>query len=124
MKRVTVLAQRWKLGWDLQLVDGGATQVRTLDRAVQQVHDYLDTVDEDTNHDDWIIDIIPDLGSLIDEVEAAKDANMAAAKSTRAAAKQMRTVVGKLQREGLSVTDISVILGVSRGRVSQLTAAA
>jgi len=121
---VTVIAKRWKYGWDLRIVGGGATQVRTLDRAVQQVIDYLDTTYEDVDHSDWKIDVVPHLGSVIKDVKAAKKASKKAAKATKKAAKQVREVVAELRAQGISVTDAAAILGVSRARVSQLAQAA
>ncbi|MCL2489982.1 MAG: antitoxin HicB [Propionibacteriaceae bacterium] len=123
MDRVTVNARWWKVGWSLELVGGGATQVRTLDRAVQQVIDYLDTVDESTDHSDWEIDVVPLLGSMSRDIKIAKAASEAAAKASRQAAVQMRGLVGELRALGMSVTDMAVILGVSRARVSQLARA-
>ena len=47
---VTVTARRWSRGWELWNGDDCWTQVARLDRARQQVVDYLDTVDEDYIH--------------------------------------------------------------------------
>jgi len=123
MTTVTVMASRWKLGWDLELVGGGATQVRALGRAVQQVHDYLDSIEPEVNHDDWTIDIIPQIPRL-HEIRAAQAASAEAARATAAAAKRMRRVVKDLRRQGISGSDAAAILGVTRGRVSQLSRAA
>ena len=49
---VTITARRWSGGWELWSKDDCWTQVARLDRARQQVVDYLDTVDEDTDHSD------------------------------------------------------------------------
>jgi len=119
-QRVAVRTTSWKLGWELELDEDHHTQVRTLPQAVQQVHDYLDTMEPDVNHDDWEIDIQLDIGPVIDQVKAAKAASAAAAAATREAAQLMREAVWQLRHQGLSVTDIAWILGVSRGRVSQL----
>jgi DNA-directed RNA polymerase specialized sigma24 family protein len=119
-ERVSVVATRWELGWELELDTGGVTQVRALTRAVQQVRDYLDTVDPGQSHDDWQIDIVPDIGPVADDVKRAKAASQAAAAATVDAAKSMRRVVKALRSDGLSVADIACVLGVSKGRVSQL----
>ena len=57
---VTVTARRWSGGWEPWNGDDCWTQVARLDRARQQVVDYLDTVDEDTDHSDWTITVIPE----------------------------------------------------------------
>ena len=54
-EHVTVRATHWKLGWELELDGGGITQTRTLATAVQQVRDYLDTVDPLVDHSMWTI---------------------------------------------------------------------
>jgi DNA-directed RNA polymerase specialized sigma24 family protein len=120
-QQVTVTATRWKLGWELELDRGGVTQARTLDRAVQQVRDYLDTVDPDTVHDDWAIDVVPEIGPLYAEARRAKADADAAATATATAAKRMRRAVRDLRESGLSVSDTAAVLGLSRGRVSQLS---
>ncbi|WP_147681560.1 hypothetical protein [Actinomyces ruminicola] len=56
-------ATRWSGGWELEL-DDHHTQVAHLDRARQQVIDYLDTVDAATDHSSWEIDIVPEVDSL------------------------------------------------------------
>ena len=57
---VTVTATRWSGGWELEIDEDHHTQVARLDRARQQVVDYLDTIDEDTDHSDWTITVIPE----------------------------------------------------------------
>jgi len=120
MDDVTAIATRWALGWELTVGNIGATQVRTLATAEQQVRDYLDTVDPATDHVDWVIHVVPDLGSVIDEVRQAKTATDAAAKAQQDAARRMRDVAGKLRSQGLSLADTACVLGVSKARVSQL----
>jgi DNA-directed RNA polymerase specialized sigma subunit len=117
---VTVQANRWKLGWELILDDENATQVRVLSQAADQVRDYLDTVDPAVDHSDWSVTVVPNLGSLISEVREAQEATKAAAEAQVMAGEKLRSVVARMRKEGLSVTDTAAILGVSRGRVSQL----
>jgi len=119
--RVRVTATRWHLGWELELDGGGVTQARTLDKAEQQVRDYLDTVDPETAHDGWVIEVVPDVGPLYEEARQAKALADAAAAATVEASRRMRRAARELRQAGLSVTDAAVVLGVSRGRVSQLT---
>lgn len=120
MSTITVTATRWEHGWELEIGPDRHTQVVTLDKAAQQVRDYLDTESPDVNHDDWEIDLHVELGSLGDEVTAAREATAQAAAASRAAAQRTRRVVQRLRASGLSVTDSAAILGVSRGRISQL----
>lgn len=117
---IIITAHRWDGGWELHQDGEAITQVTTLDKAVNQVRDYLDTVEPDVDHSAWTVEVRADLGPLTDEVEAARAATEAATAAAVSAAKQSRDAVRHLRDAGLSVTDSAVILGVSRGRVSQL----
>ena len=118
---VTVTARRWSGGWELWNGDDCWTQVARLDRARQQVVDYLDTVDEDTDHSDWTITVVPEVASL-DRVHAARETAARARALQKEAATAWREAALALRAEGLSVADAATIMGVSRGRISQLTA--
>ena len=120
---VNVTATRWKLGWELELDRGGVTQVRTLANATQQILDYLDTVEPDVDHADCNITVIPAIGPALDAVREAKAATESAQVATKQAARQMREAARGLREQGLSVADTAAIMGLSRGRVSQLMAA-
>ncbi|PUB22240.1 sigma-70-like protein [Promicromonospora sp. AC04] len=116
----TVRAKRWKRGWELHIDDIGVTQVRTLATADRQVRDYLESLLEiDTTN--VTIDVVPELGDLAAHAAAARQATEAASVAQREAAARARAVVAELRDAGLSVADVAVVLGVSRGRVSQLT---
>lgn len=117
---ITVRATRWQHGWELEIDPDRHTQSATLADAVRQVRDYLDTSDEGTDHSDWEITIVPELGPLGGEVAAARESTATAAAASAAAAKRSRAAVRKLRQAGYSVTDSAAILGVSRGRISQL----
>lgn len=119
---VTITAKRWRGGWELWAGDDCWTQVATLAKARQQVVDYLDTMDEAVDHSDWQIAVVPELGSLGERVADSKKATEDAAIAAREAARQAREVARELRAEGYSVSDSAAILGVSRGRVSQLVA--
>lgn len=120
MNAITVTASRWQHGWELEVSEDQHTQVATLDKARQQVVDYLDTVDPDVDHSGWEIIITPEIGPLGTDVIAARDAVSAAEKARTSAAATMRDVVARLRAAGYSVSDCAGILGVSRGRISQL----
>lgn len=121
MTSINVLATRWSGGWELELDDDHHTQVDHFSRARQQVVDYLDTIDEDTDHSTWDITITPDVESLA-QVNAARKATEEATHLQQKAAAAWRAAAQALRAEGLSVADTATIMGVSRGRVSQLTA--
>jgi DNA-directed RNA polymerase specialized sigma24 family protein len=120
MSEVFVTASRWALGWDLEVDGLGATQVRTLAKAEQQVRDYLDTLDPSTDHAHWVIHVVPDIGDILDDIRQAREATLAAARAQAAAGRKMRDVAHRLRAQGLSMADTAILLGVSKGRVSQL----
>ncbi|WP_297009263.1 hypothetical protein [uncultured Corynebacterium sp.] len=57
--RISVHAHKWSDGWDLLIDNDNATSVRHLSDAADQVRDYLDTLDPDTDHSGAQIDVIP-----------------------------------------------------------------
>lgn len=116
-----VRARRWKGGWELHIDGEGVTQCRTLDRATQQALDYLATVHDDFDTNAAHIVIHYDLGGIEDEVADVKAETTRAAESQRHAAQHLRQVTASLREMGLSVTDSASVLGLSRGRISQLT---
>ncbi len=117
---ITATAHKWVQGWELYLDGEPATQVATLDKAEQQIRDYLDTVDPGTDHSDWNVTIVPEIGALYEEVTAARQATEEATTASVRAAAQARAAARHLREAGFSVTDSAAILRVSRGRVSQL----
>lgn len=120
MSELNVTATRWAGGWELEIAADQHTSVRRLDRARQQVVDFLDTVDPEVDHSTWEINVIPQIGDLEQAVSTAKQSTAQAALMTANAAKQSRSVARQLRRRGYSVADCAAILGVSRSRVSQL----
>lgn len=115
----TVTAKRWDGGWELHIADVGVTQSRTLADADHMVRDYLRL----DGHRDWdtaVVAMVTDLGPLGKRVEAVRKRTRAAEQSQLKAAKEAREVARALRERGLSVTDTATVLGVSRGRVSQL----
>lgn len=119
---ITATAHKWERGWELHIDGNAATQVATLDKAEQQVRDYLDSIDPRIDHSDWTITVVPDIGALYDEVSAARQATEEATAANVQAAAQARAAARHLREAGFSVTDSAAILRVSRGRVSQLIA--
>lgn len=119
MSTYNVTAKRWAQGWELHIEGEGVTQVRTLNHADAQVRNYLATM-HDRDFDDAEVHVTPELGQLTERVVAARENTKAAEKAQRDAAAEARQVARALRESGLSVTDTAEVLGVSRGRVSQL----
>ena len=117
-----VTAKRWKHGWELHIDGVGVTQSRTLDTAEQMVRDYIETLtDKDVSGDKVVI--TPDLGDLDRKVTTVRELLAAADRQQQEARNSYRALAADLRAAGLSVSDTAAILGVSRGRVSQLSKA-
>jgi hypothetical protein len=117
-----VTAKRWKHGWELHIDGVGVTQSRTLDTAEQMVRDYIETLtDKDVSGDTVII--VPELGVLDRKVTTVLEQLAAADQQQEEARNSYRALAADLRAAGLSVSDTATILGVSRGRVSQLSKA-
>jgi uncharacterized protein (DUF849 family) len=98
------------------------TQSRTLDTAEQMVRDYIETLtDKDVSGDKVVI--TTDLGELDGKVTTVRELLAAADRQQQEARNSYRALAADLRAAGLSVSHTAVILGVSRGRVSQLSKA-
>lgn len=113
-------AKKWKGGWELHVHGVGVTQVRVLRDAAQQVADLIETFTGETV-DPLDVDVIPELGNLTAEIRRARQLTRESERLQLEAAAESRRVVRALKDAGLSVTDSAEILGISRGRVSQLS---
>ena len=97
-------------------------QSRTLNTADRMVRDYIETLtDKDVSGDKVVI--TPDLGELDREVTIVRELLAAADRQQQEARNSYHAVTVDLRAAGLSVSDTAAILGVSRGRVSQLSKA-
>lgn len=67
------------------------------------------------------VTIRPDLGGLEDKAAAVREWTERVQRETVDAAAASREVARDLRKVGLSVSDTATVLGVSRGRVSQLS---
>lgn len=115
------VAKRWEHGWELHVAGVGVTQVRTIDHAEQQVRDLVETMTgEDASA--AVVNVQPDLNGLETEITLAREAVADAQRAQAEAAARSRRLAARLRAEGFSVTDTAALLGVSRGRVSQLVA--
>jgi hypothetical protein len=117
-----VTAKRWKHGWELHIDGVGVTQSRILDTAEQMVRDYIETLTDKDVSSDAIV-IVAQLGALDRKVRSVREQLAAADKQQQDARNSYRQLAADLRAAGLSVSDTATILGVSRGRVSQLSKA-
>jgi hypothetical protein len=86
------------------------------------VRDYVETLtDRDVSVDSIVI--MPELGTLGSKVTTVREQLATADRQQQEASKAYRALAADLRAEGLSVSDTAAILGVSRGRVSQLSKA-
>jgi hypothetical protein len=92
---------------------------RTLGGAEQMVRDYIETL-TDRDVSDATVVIEPDLGGLEAEASDVRKQIERAQRENRQAAAASRALASELRAAGLSVSDTAAILGVSRGRFSQL----
>lgn len=111
-------AKRWADGWELHIDGVGVTQSRTLDSAEKQVADYIETL---TGRRPTQVDIVVEsLAKQRRSAAAARKATARAEDMQRKAAAENRAAARDLRDAGLSVSDTAYIMGISRGRVSQL----
>ncbi|HET7386945.1 MAG TPA: antitoxin HicB [Nocardioidaceae bacterium] len=115
-----VRAKPWKHGWELHIDGVGVTQSRTLAGAEQMVRDYIATL-TDSDPGDADVVISPDLDGMESQAAEVRAKVARVQRENVEAAKESREVARALRSSGLSVTDTAILLGVSRGRVSQLT---
>ena len=120
MTVVKATARKWSGGWEIWLDDDNLTSVRHLRNATQQVRDYLDTVEPDVDHSGVDLDLDLDIGAMKDEIARVRRETRDAAEAQAQAARHTRQVVKTLRAEGYTMDDAADILGVSKGRVSQL----
>lgn len=116
-----VTATRWDRGWELDVEGYGTTQCHALDAATSMVRDFV-RLDGASDWETADIELTIDLGGFERDVALARKEVRDAADAQRNAAEHSRQIARQLRESGLSVTDTAVVLGVSRGRVSQLTA--
>lgn len=118
-KIYTATAVPWSGGWELHIEGVGVTQVRVLAKAEQQVRDLVETM-TGVDAAGAEVRLRFDLQGVQDEIADAQSRMEAARGAEAQAAEDMRRIVAGLRRDGISVSDVATVLGVSRGRVSQL----
>jgi len=118
----TVTAKKWMYGWELHIDGIGVTQSKTLGTADQVVRDYIETLTDMDVSDSRVV-VIPELGDLDKQIESVRQKVAEADRLTQEASAARHKLATDLRAAGLSVTDVGVVLGVSRGRVSQISKA-
>jgi hypothetical protein len=113
-------AKRWEHGWEIHVEGVGVTQVRLLEHAKSQVCDLVETM-LDIKVTEQEIELDLQIGPLADELQEVKKLTADAAQLQTQAASRVRTLVAELRSSGFSVSDTATILGVTRGRISQLS---
>lgn len=113
-----ITAKRWEHGWELHLGEECITQCSTLDRAEQQVRDYMCTMHDLDSYDGPII-VTPDIGPRA-LVEAMRREQAAAAAHAAEAARARDTIIREMHEAGFGYNDIAGAVGVSKARVGQL----
>ncbi|GAA3735186.1 hypothetical protein HDA32_003957 [Spinactinospora alkalitolerans] len=115
-----VHARKWENGWELRVEGVGVTWSPTLGDAESRAREYISTqleLDERAIHLDLVPQVSDDLDQLVLETRrAVHDADEA----MRGAAAKTREAVYGLSDAGLTLTDISQYLGLSRQRLEQL----
>lgn len=121
MSTYSARAARTASVWEVHVdAVGAAIRCRTLAEAPHQVAQLIGSyTGAAVTADD--VTVTPDLGPLGARVSRARQLVRDAEAAQRAAALESRRIVRELRDYGLSVTDTAAVLGVSRGRVSQLT---
>jgi len=113
----TARAVHWSGGWELHVDGVGVTQVRILAKATQQVRDLIQTYTGRPTTGD-VITIVTD-PEIDQRAELVRRRTTEAAQAQAEAAKAAREFARDLRHQGLSVSDIAEVMGVTRGRVSQ-----
>lgn len=116
-------AVRWEKGWEVHIEGVGVTQSHTLAGTEQAARDYISSLDDLADDADFEVAVTPRLGEIAELVQTAKAKRKEADEANSAAAAAIRLVAAKLLAKGLSTADAATVLGVTKGRVSQLTSA-
>ncbi len=116
-------AVRWEKGWEVHIEGVGVTQSHSLAGTEQAARDYISSLYDLADNADFEVTVTPRLGEIAELVQTAKAKRNEADEANSAAAAAVRLVAAKLLAKGLSTADAATVLGVTKGRVSQLTSA-
>lgn len=115
-----VTAVHWKRGWELHIEGVGVTQSHTLESARSMVRDYLE-MEGRADAQTASLFVSPQLDDLQAAVDESNRLTAQAQAYQATAATKKREAAAALRAKGLSVADVATVMGVSKGRVSQLT---
>ncbi|MDH6117622.1 DNA-directed RNA polymerase specialized sigma24 family protein [Kitasatospora sp. GAS204A] len=116
----TVVAKRWRHGWELHIDGVGVTQSRTLLDAEHMARDYI-ALERDIPEDSFEVRVTPEIGAGVDgELVVLRAADDEATAAQQRASEKRRTIAAQLKALGLSGREIAAVLGITPQRVSQL----
>lgn len=119
MTKYVAHARRWARGWEIHVDNIGVTQVRSLDRAAEYACELVEIMTgRSISPSD--IDVLIHPRSMNEKVRRAREKTRKAHEAQVEAARFTRDVVAELREEGLTPADIAGLMGISRGRVTQL----
>ena len=119
MKTYVARAQRWDRGWEIHVDNVGVTQVRSLDRAAEFACELVEIMTgKAVGPEQIVLHVSPE--SINTKVKRAREKTRQAQEAQMHAAQFTREVVAELRSQGLSPADIAGLMGISRGRVTQL----
>lgn len=123
MKTYVARAKRWDRGWEIHVDNVGVTQVRSLDRAAEFACELVEIMTgKAIDLEQIVLHVSPE--SINAKVRRAREKTRHAQEAQMQAAQFTREVVAELRGQGLSPADIAGLMGISRGRVTQLLSGA
>ncbi|MEV5194714.1 hypothetical protein AB0K86_19655 [Streptomyces clavifer] len=117
-----VRAHQAAQGWRLEIIDGGEVWVQRLTDAMKATRALIATehpTEKDAIHVQLDVELAEPFKT---EFKNAVNLTLEARRAQEAASEAYRRVAANLHATGITGADISLILGVSRQRVSQLLA--
>ncbi|GAB2700427.1 hypothetical protein [Kitasatospora kifunensis] len=116
----TVVAKRWRHGWELHVEGVGVTQSRTLLDAEPMAREYIG-LELEVPEDSFALVVTPEIGAGVDgELLDLRQADREAEAAQRRATAKRRTIAAHLKELGLSGREIAAVLGITPQRVSQI----
>ncbi|MEY4079559.1 MAG: hypothetical protein RIS80_1328 [Actinomycetota bacterium] len=121
--KLEAVCERTAEGWDVEIpaLDNLKTSAKRLDKVEQLIRDLAKNHPLGGGDCELVIQVIAKMPGIICDVEAAQE-KMREATRLQEEASEIRSVVGRMREEGLTMRDIAVVLGVTPQRVAQLAA--
>lgn len=118
---VTAIATRTGKWWAIEVpqIPGLYTQVKHLDQVEDMVRDAASAMGRDVDAITVAPRLAADDEALLHELNSAR---AAAAASQEQASSLTRTAIGKFRAQGLTLRDVSAIIGLTPQRVSAIAA--